>query len=311
MKTTEKIYIAGHAGLVGSAIVRELERQGYFNLVYRAHGELDLTDQRDTFNYFAETKPDYVFLCAAKVGGIVENRDHQADFLYDNLAIAANVIKASKEYNVKRLLNLGSVCIYPKRTPQPIKEEHLLTSTLEPTNECYAIAKIASLKLCQKYNEQYGTSFMTAMPCNIYGINDRSTHVIPELIRKFHLAKQNRNRQVVLYGTGTARREFLHADDLANVCVRLLQCISACPVIGGMVNVGSGLAVSIKELASLIKEIVGYNGEIIYDHSNPDGAPIRQLDCTRLQTVMIWQPKISLEAGITQTYRWSREQGVL
>jgi len=312
MNKNDKIYVTGHSGLVGSAIVRELERQGYTNIITHPHKRdydkycyLDLREQNEVEGFFSNAKPDYVFNCAAKVGGVFQNSQEQADFLYDNLAISTNIIRSAFLYKVKGLLNLGSVCIYPKTTPQPIKEEYLLTGELEPTNEGYAIAKIAALKLCQKYNEQYDTNFMSVMPTNIYGPYDISTHVIPDLVRKFRTAKLEGQQNVTLYGTGIARREFLHADDLAEVCVKIMNCGSSVSrYTGGILNIGSGSLISIGELAALVKKITGYKGAIVYDSGKPDGAPIRQLDCTKLQSVVDWRPKISLEDGIQQFYSW-------
>ena len=308
MNKDSKIYVAGHTGLVGSAIVRQLKQFGYHNLLLRTREELNLLWRDDVDTFFQECEPEYVFLCAAKVGGVLSNSLQQADFLWENQAISSNIIIASRAFGVKRLLNLGSVCIYPRETPQPIKEEYLLTNTLEPTNEGYAIAKIAALKLCQKFNEQYNTDFMSVMPCNLYGIGDRSTHVIPDLVRKFHTAKIHRHKQVILYGTGQAKREFLYADDFAEVCVRIMTCGSVTQYTGGILNIGSGAAIPISALADIIKEIVEYTGEISYDSSKPDGAPIRLLDCTRLQQVVDWKPKVKLEDGIRQYYEWFKNE---
>jgi len=274
MRKNARIYIAGHRGLVGSAIVRLLNEQGYTNLLVRTHSELDLTDQRKTLEFFQTHKPDYVFLAAAKVGGIMANAQNQADFIYQNLAIASNVIHAAYTCGVKKLLNLGSACIYPKNTVQPITETQLLTSTLESTNEGYAIAKIAAIKMCRYFNEQYGTNFMSVMPANLYGVHDNfdlhSSHVLPALIRKFHLAKKTNQAQVVLFGTGQPHREFLYVDDCAHACVELMKKRHA-NEIGEIVNIGYGNDVKINELATMIADIVGFTCDIVWDTSKPDG----------------------------------------
>ncbi|AEH61478.1 NAD-dependent epimerase/dehydratase [Methanosalsum zhilinae DSM 4017] len=306
MENNSKIYVAGHRGLVGSAIMRKLESKEYSNLIYRTHKELDLTDQKAVNDFFEQEKPDYVFLAAAKVGGILANSTYPAEFIYDNLMIETNVIHAAYKNNVKKLLFLGSSCIYPKHAPQPMKEEYLLTGELEPTNEAYAIAKIAGIKLCKYYNQQYGTNFISVMPTNLYGPNDnfdlKTSHVLPALIRKFHEAKINKEPEVVVWGTGKPRREFLHVDDMADACVYLMENFDA-QEIGEFVNVGVGEDISISELAEIIKKIFGFEGEIVYNNSRPDGTPQKLLDVTRLNELG-WNPKISLENGIKNTYRW-------
>ena len=370
MLKSSKIYIAGHTGLVGSAILRCFQSQGYGHLVLRTHKELDLEIQRDVNDFFERQRPEYVFLAAAKVGGIYANNTYPADFIYNNLIIESNVIHAANRYGVKKFLFLGSSCIYPKFAPQPIKEEYLLTGTLEPTNEPYAIAKIAGIKLCESHNRQYGTNFISVMPTNLYGPNDNfdleTSHVLPALIRKFHLAKllsQGRfddivrdfrmfgnapeflsdstsfdqkgcllptahplvgtylsrfgikvkplastlhplpsNALVTLWGTGEPYREFLHVDDLADACVFLMEKYNYNDV-GEIVNVGVGKDQKIRELALRVKEVVGCNGAVEWDDSKPDGTPRKLLDVTRLRNLG-WAPKISIEEGIKNTYKW-------
>jgi GDP-L-fucose synthase len=306
MEREAKIYVAGHRGLVGSAILRKLEQKGYRNIAIRASAELDLRDRISVEQFFRQEMPDYVFLAAAKVGGIYANSTYPADFIHDNLAIQLNVIHASYAYGVKKLLFLGSSCIYPKLCPQPMKEEYLLSGYLESTNEPYAIAKIAGLKMCEAYNRQYGTNFMSVMPTNIYGIHDNfdpmSSHVLPALIRKFHEAKINGERTVTVWGTGTPRREFLLSDDLADACVFLMENYNAEDV-SPFVNIGVGKDISVAELAELIREIVGYEGEIVYDPGKPDGAPRKLLDVTRM-TLLGCTASVSLREGIKQTYEW-------
>jgi GDP-L-fucose synthase len=305
------IYIAGHTGLVGSALMRVLREQGYDNLLVRTHAELDLTDQQKTLEFFQTHKPDYVFLAAAKVGGIMANAQNQADFIYQNLAISTNVIHSAYRCGVKKLLNLGSACIYPKNTIQPIAEPQLLTGALEPTNEGYAIAKIAAIKMCRYFNEQYGTNFMSVMPANLYGIHDNfdihSAHVLPALIHKFHLAKQADQAQVVLFGTGQPFREFLYADDCARACIKLMERRHASDI-GEIVNIGYGSDVKIKELADMIASIVEYTGEIVWDTTRPNGVYRRLLDCEKIQSLIDWQPKVSLSEGIKMTYQWYCKQ---
>lgn len=306
MEKDAKIYVAGHRGLVGSAIKRNLEAKGYNNIVCRTHEELDLTDQQAVNEFFKQEKPDYVFLAAAKVGGILANSTYPAEFIYQNIMIATNVIHASYENNVKKLLSLGSSCIYPKFAPQPMKEEYLLTGNLEETNEAYAIAKIASIRLCKHYNQQYGTNFMSVMPTNLYGPNDnfdlKTSHVFPALIRKFHEAKINNDPYVVVWGTGKPRREFLHVDDMTDACLFLMENYNA-KDIGGFVNIGVGKDLSIAELVELIKEVVGFKGEVRYDASKPDGTPQKLLDVGRLDELG-WRYQISLKDGIAGTYEW-------
>ncbi len=299
-----KIYVAGHRGLVGSAICRKLADSGYANLTVRTHRELNLENQRLTEEFFASERPDYVFLAAAKVGGIMANSTYPAEFIYSNLAVQNNVIKASHQFGVKKLLFLGSSCIYPKFAPQPMKEEHLLSSPLEPTNEAYAIAKIAGLKMCRYFNQQYGTNYISVMPTNLYGPNDNydpeNSHVLPALILKFHRAKVERLSEVTLWGTGSPRREFLHADDLADAVVFLMEKFDYQNT-GEIVNIGCGEDVTIKELAETVKRIVGYEGKLKWDSSRPDGTPRKLLDITRIRELG-WQPKISLDQGIASVY---------
>ena len=375
MQSTSKIYIAGHTGLVGSAILRRLQAEGYTNLITRTHAELDLTRQAGVEAFFESEKPEYVFLAAAKVGGIWANTNYPAEFIYDNIAIAVNVIHSAYQNGTKKLLNLGSSCIYPKHAPQPMKEEYLLTNSLEPTNEPYAIAKIAAIKMCRYYNEQYGTNFISVMPTNLYGPNDNfdleTSHVLPALIRKFHLAKlakqgdleginrdektygpipddfraslgltratnstnltnrtnetnttngnQSTNKlfnqfsrgeaasepRVALWGTGQPFREFLHVDDLAAATIYLMENCDY-KEIGEFVNVGSGKDYTIKEYAEMVKKIVGFDGEIAWDNSKPDGMPRKLLDTSKI-TSLGWKSKISLKDGIRQTYEWYRK----
>jgi GDP-L-fucose synthase len=306
MLKNSKIYIAGHRGMVGSAIKRNLESRGYTNLLFRTHSELDLTDQRQVNEFFESEKPEYVFLAAAKVGGILANSTYPAQFIYDNLMIEANVINAAYKHGAKKLLFLGSSCIYPKFAPQPMKEDYLLTGELEGTNEAYAIAKIAGIRLCKHYNQQYRTNFMSVMPTNLYGQNDNfdleTSHVMPALIRKFHEAKINANPEVTIWGTGSPKREFLHVDDMADACVYLMENYAYSDTCE-FVNIGTGKDLSIKELAEMIKEIVGYRGKIVYDHTKPDGTPRKLLDVSRLHELG-WREKIPLREGIEQTYKW-------
>lgn len=298
-----RIFIAGHRGLVGSAIVRKLQAAGYTHLITRTRQELDLRDQAAVDRFFAEERPEYVFLAAAKVGGILANSTYSADFIRDNLFIQTNVIDAAWRYGTRKLLFLGSSCIYPKHAPQPIKEEYLLSGPLEPTNEWYAVAKIAGLKMCQAYRRQYGFNAICLMPTNLYGPGDNfdleTSHVLPALIRKFHEAKTQGAKQVVVWGTGTPRREFLHVDDLADACLFLMQHYNDEDII----NVGTGKDISIRELAELIAEITGFSGEIVFDTSKPDGTPRKLLNVSRLWA-MGWRPKIGLREGIEETYHW-------
>jgi GDP-L-fucose synthase len=303
MKKNNKIYVAGHNGLVGSSITRKLIKDGYENLIFKTRKELDLLDQRAVKQFFENAKPDYVFLAAAKVGGIVANQAYPADFIYENLEIQNNIISQAHRNNVKKLLFLGSSCVYPRLAPQPIKEEYLLTGELEPTNIGYAVAKIAGLQTCQLFNEQYKTNFISVMPTNIYGLNDnfdlQTSHVIPALIRKFHDAKINHSLNVVIRGTGLIKREFLHVDDLADACVFLMNNYDGSEIL----NIGTGEDLSIKELVELIKRIVGYDGEIKWDSSQPDGMFRKLLDVSKLNKLG-WSYKIKLEDGLKSTYDW-------
>jgi GDP-L-fucose synthase len=296
-----KIYIAGHNGMVGSAIYRALSKRGYSNIVTKTSKELDLKVQNDVENFFQTEKPEFVFLAAAKVGGILANNTYRAEFLYDNLMIQNNVIHQSYKAGVKKLLFLGSSCIYPKMAPQPLQEDALLTGVLEPTNEPYAIAKIAGIKMCDAYRAQYGCNFISAMPTNLYGPNDnydlQASHVLPALIRKFHEAKKTDAKEVVLWGTGSPKREFLHVDDLATACLFLMGHFEE----AGFVNVGVGEDLSIQELALLIKEIVGYQGAIINDLTKPDGTPRKLMDVSKINKLG-WKATIHLKDGITNTY---------
>src|SRR6056297_1340777 len=306
METNAKIYVAGHTGLAGSALVRRLNALGYNNIITRPHDELDLTRQEAVASFFASEQPEYVILAAAKVGGIVANNTYPAEFIRDNLAIQTNVIHAAWLNNVRRLIFLGSSCIYLRDCPQPMRESHLLTGPLEPTNEPYAIAKIAGIKMCQSYNRQYGTRFFAVMPTNLYGPNDNfdleTSHVLPALIRKFHEAKVNNEDEVVIWGTGKPKREFLHVDDLADAVVYLMNNY------GGeqFVNIGVGKDISIQELAELIKDIVEFEGKIVNDTSKPDGTPRKLLDVSRLSEIG-WEAKIGLREGIKNTYEWYKE----
>ena len=342
MNMRSKIFVAGHRGLVGSAILRALQAKGYKNLCFRTSKELDLRRQEETEAFFKKENPEYVFLAAAKVGGILANSTYKGEFIYDNIAIAANIINAAHKGGVRKLLNLGSSCIYPKLAPQPMKEEYLLTGSLEPTNEPYAIAKIAAIKLCTYYNEQYGTNFMSVMPTNLYGANDNfnleTAHVLPALIRKFHLARLLREKKyeaikadmarfsvgfnidlsldlnlilgmlgitaeaITLWGTGEPYREFSYVDDLAEACVFLMEKCNA-EDLGEFVNIGTGEDMKIGEMALLIQRIVGFDGEIKYDRSKPDGMPRKLLDISRM-TSLGWKPRTSLEEGIRKSYDW-------
>lgn len=305
MNPKSKIYIAGHRGMAGSAIKRKLESRGYSNLVFRTRSELDLTSQQAVNDFFQKERPEYVFLAAAKVGGILANSKFPAEFIYENLMIEANVIHASYVNGVKKLLFLGSSCIYPKLAPQPLKEEYLLTGGLEVTNEAYAVAKIAGIRMCKHYNEEYGTNFISVMPTNLYGPNDNydlnTSHVMPALIRKFHEAKLNNEPEVIVWGTGTPRREFLHVDDMADACVYLMENYNASDI-GEFVNIGVGEDLTIKKLAELIKEIVGFKGKIVYDSSKPDGTPQKLLDVTKLHRLG-WKARIRLKDGIKKVYQ--------
>ena len=302
MHKDSKIYVAGHKGLVGSAILRLLKSEGFSNLLTRTSSELDLRNQAAVHHFFESNQLEYVFLAAARVGGIHANNTFRGEFIYDNLMIQNNVIHASYLNKVKKLLFLGSTCIYPKLSPQPISEDSLLTGKLEPTNEPYAIAKIAGIKLCQAYNNQYGCNFISVMPTNLYGPNDNydlnNSHVLPALLRKFHEAKKNKSNEVVIWGTGKPLREFLHVDDLADACLFLMNNYSENEII----NVGSGEEISIEKLGELIKKIVGYEGKIKQDLSKPDGTPRKAVDSSKILRLG-WKPKIKLETGITDTYK--------
>lgn len=302
MEKNAKIYIAGHRGMVGSAIHRKLEKEGYNNIITSLSSELDLRKQNDVTQFFGKEKPDYVFLAAAKVGGIVANNTYRAEFLYDNLQIQNNVIHSSYLNGVKKLMFLGSSCIYPKLAPQPLKEEYLLTGLLEPTNEPYAIAKIAGIKMCDAYRAQYGCNYISVMPTNLYGYNDNyhpeNSHVLPALIRRFHEAKVKKSPDVTIWGTGSPKREFLFADDLAEACFYLMQNYDE----EGLVNIGTGEDISIKDLAMLIKEIIDYNGEIKFDASKPDGTPRKLMDVSKIHSKG-WKHKIELAEGIKLAYQ--------
>lgn len=305
MQLGDKIYVAGHRGLVGSALMRRLEKGGYSNIVTRTHAELDLKDQQAVTEFFAQEKPDHVFLAAAKVGGIVANNTYPADFIYQNLMIQSNVIHAAYSNGVKKLLFLGSSCIYPKLAPQPMKEEHLLTGVLEPTNEAYAVAKIAGIKMCGAYNRQYGTNFMSVMPTNLYGLGDnydlQNSHVMPALIRKMHEAKTRGDAQVSVWGSGTPRREFLYGDDMADACVFLMESQDAKDT-GEFVNIGVGEDITIRELAERVAKVVGFQGELVFDSSKPDGTPQKLLDVTHLNQLG-WCAKTIMDEGIGMAYQ--------
>lgn len=306
MNQNSKIYIAGHKGLVGSAILRELEKQGYKNLIFKTRKELDLANQLETTKFFSKERPEYVFLAAARVGGIMANNTKPAEFINDNLAIQTNVIRQSYKNKVKKLLFLGSSCVYPKNAPQPIKEEYLLTSELEPTNRAYAVAKIAGITMCQAYNQQYQTNYISVMPTNTYGENDNfdpdTSHVLPALIYKFHEAKKANKASVTLWGSGSPKREFIHVDDLAQACVYLMQNYDG----SAIVNIGIGEDLSILELAETVKKVIGFKGEIIWDKTKPDGTPRKLLNVSRLHETG-WHHKTNLEEGIKKTYKWFKE----
>lgn len=322
MNKNSKIYIAGHRGLVGSAIVKNLKSKGYTNLIYRTHKELDLLDAVAVENFFKNEKPEYVILAAAKVGGIVANNTYRADFIYENLQIQNNVIHQSYKYNVTKLLFLGSTCIYPKNCPQPMSEDSLLTSELEYTNEPYAIAKIAGIKMCESYNIQYGTNFISVMPTNLYGPNDNfdleTSHVLPALLRKMHEAKLNNTPHVEIWGSGKPRREFLYSEDMADACVFILESrdFSDChseldsefshEIRNTHINIGTGVDISIEELALIIKKIVGYDGELFFNDSRPDGTMVKLTDPTKLHALG-WKHRVELEDGIKTMYEWYLE----
>jgi len=312
MNLKDKIYIAGHRGLVGSAIVRQLKNRGFTNLLMRTHKELDLTNQAQVQTFFKQEKPDYVILAAGKVGGIHANNTYPADFIYKNIMIEANVVNSAYENKVKRLLFLGSTCIYPKAVEQPMREDALLTGVLEPTNEPYALAKIAGIKLCESYNRQHGTDFRSVMPTNLYGINDNfhpeNSHVIPALMRRFHEAKVNNDAEVVIWGTGKAMREFLYVDDMAEASLFVLELdektyqANTKPMLSH-INVGTGKDVTIREMAETMKEVVGFKGGLSFDTTKPDGAPRKLIDVSRLSN-MGWKYNIDLEDGLKKTYNW-------
>jgi GDP-L-fucose synthase len=310
MEKQSKIYVAGSRGLVGSAIVRKLRADSYENILERTSKEIDLRNYSEVEAFFAVENPEYVILAAAKVGGIYANDTRPAEFIYDNLLIEANVIHAAYKVNVQKLLFLGSSCIYPKFAPQPMKEQYLLTGELEPTNEAYAVAKIAGIKMCHAYRKQYGSNFIAVMPTNLYGINDNfdlnTSHVLPALIRKFHDAVQNNQESVTVWGSGKPRREFLYVDDLADACIFLMNKYNE----SNIVNIGTGTDISITELAKMIADITGFSGKIVYDQTKPDGTPLKLLDVSKLAN-MGWVAKTSLQEGITKTYEWFRKEFVL
>lgn len=318
MEKFSKIYVAGHKGLVGSALIRVLTSNGYENIITRSHQDLDLTDQVATLSFFQKERPEFVFLAAAKVGGILANNTYPADFIRDNIYIQTNIIQSAHRTGVKRLLFLGSSCIYPKQAPQPLKEQYLLTGSLEPTNRPYALAKIAGIELCWSYNRQYGTQYLAVMPTNLYGPEDNfdlsGSHVLPALIRKFHDAKKRGDRSVIVWGTGSPRREFLYSDDMAGACIFLMNLPENefQSLLGGsqaedtsfappIINIGCGEDITIRELACLVKNIVGFNGEIEFDRTKPDGTPRKLLDISKMNNLK-WFPEISLEDGISQVY---------
>ena len=307
MNPSDKIYIAGHRGMVGSAIVRKLQQEGFENIITRTSKELDLRNQKAVQDFFRNEKPDHVFLAAAKVGGILANNTYRAEFLYDNLMIQSNVIDSAYKSGVTKLMFLGSSCIYPKLAPQPLKEEYLLTGELEPTNEPYAIAKIAGIKMCDAYRAQYDSNFISVMPTNLYGPNDnydlKKSHVLPALIRKFHEAKKTNQPHVMMWGTGTPKREFLHVNDLADACFYLMQTYNE----PGLVNIGTGEDIAIKDLAFLIKEVVGYEGEIQHDLSKPDGTPRKLMNVDKLKNAG-WMAKIGLQEGVESVYKNLKNQ---
>ncbi len=304
MNKNDKIYVAGHRGLAGSAILRRLEAGGYRNIVTRTHAELELTDQRAVNNFLGSEKPGCIFLAAGKVGGIYANNTYPAEFIYQNLMVETNVIQSAYECQVKKLMFLGSSCIYPRHAPQPMKEEHLLTGKLEPTNEPYAIAKIAGIKMCAAYNRQYGTNFISVMPTNLYGPGDnydpKNSHVLPALIRRMHEAKAQEQPEVVIWGTGSPRREFLYSDDLADACVFLMERYNAADI-GEFINIGVGREITIRELAELIADVTGFTGRLTFDASKPDGTPRKLLDVGRMRALG-WEAKTGFLEGVRQAY---------
>ena len=318
MNLNDKIYIAGHRGLVGSAIVRQLEERGFTNLLMRTHKELDLTSQAQVQDFFKQEQPDYVILAAAKVGGIHANNTYPADFIYQNMMIEANVINAAYGNKIERLLFLGSTCIYPKAVEQPMREDALLTNVLESTNEPYALAKIAGIKLCESYNRQYGTDFRSVMPTNLYGVNDNfhpeNSHVIPALMRRFHEAKINNDEEVVLWGTGNAMREFLYVDDMAAASLFVLELDEQIYQANtksmlSHINVGTGVDITIREMAETMKEVIGFKGKLTFDTTKPDGAPRKLINVTRLEN-MGWKYSVDLRKGIEKTYDWYLKEGL-
>lgn len=307
MQKNDKIYIAGHRGMVGSAIIRRLQKDGYTNLITRSSSELDLRKQLDVESFFEEEKPQYVFLAAARVGGIVANNTFRAEFIYENLMIECNVIHAAYKAGVEKLMFLGSSCIYPRLAPQPLREDYLLTGPLEYTNQPYAIAKIAGIEMCNAYRAQYGCNFVSVMPTNLYGPNDnydlKTSHVLPALLRKFITAKKEASTEVTIWGTGSPMREFLHADDLADACLFLMKHYNE----EGLINIGVGSDISIRELAELVRKVVGYEGRIIFDATRPDGTPRKLMDVSKLHNLG-WKHQISLEIGLTQVYNEMKDQ---
>lgn len=314
METNDLIYIAGHTGMVGSAILDQLVKSGYSNLLTKERSELDLMDQYAVKDFFQTNKPKYVILSAAKVGGILANYEYPGQFIYENLMIQNNVIHYSKEYGIEKLLFLGSSCIYPKNAKQPLKEQYLLTGPLEPTNEAYAIAKIAGIKMCEAYYKQYGCNFISVMPTNLFGKNDNfdlaTSHVLSALIRKIHEAKIHKQGKVEIWGTGTVRREFLHVDDMASACLAIMENIEADTLYESFgishINIGSGKDITIYDLALLLKKIIGYKGDFIFDQSKPDGTPQKLLDVSRIMGIG-WSPRFNLEEGVTDLYEWYRQ----
>jgi GDP-L-fucose synthase len=319
MNLTDRIYIAGHNGLVGSAIVRQLKERGFLNLIMRSHKELDLIDQNQVQVFFKKEKPDYVILAAAKVGGIHANNSYPADFIYKNIMIESNVINSAYENKVRRLLFLGSTCIYPIAAEQPMQEDALLTNILEPTNEPYAIAKIAGIKLCESYNRQYNTDFRSVMPTNLYGINDnfhpKNSHVIPALIQRFHQAKINNDSELVVWGTGDAMREFLYVDDMAQASLFVLELdeqiykANTKPMLSH-INVGTGKDLTIREMVEIMKKVVGYKGKLVFDNTKPDGAARKLIDISRLSSLG-WEYSVDLKEGLEKTYEWYLEKSIL
>ena len=319
MNLTDRIYIAGHNGLVGSAIVRQLKERGFLNLIMRSHKELDLIDQNQVQVFFKKEKPDYVILAAAKVGGIHANNSYPADFIYKNIMIESNVINSAYENKVERLLFLGSTCIYPKAAEQPMQEDALLTNILEPTNEPYAIAKIAGIKLCESYNRQYNTDFRSVMPTNLYGINDnfhpKNSHVIPALIQRFHQAKINNDPELVVWGTGDAMREFLYVDDMAQASLFVLELdeqiykANTKPMLSH-INVGTGKDLTIREMVEIMKKVVGYKGKLVFDNTKPDGAARKLIDISLLSSLG-WEYSVDLKEGLEKTYEWYLEKSIL